>query len=345
MFANPTVFVIGAGASAEYGLPLGSILKDRIASAVRYRFKEDGPLQDGDETVLNAIKRQFNSKKATLDLYIAAGLELAASMPMHASIDEALHYWSDNPEAVQLGKLAIANEILEKERNSSLSENRETGRVDVPRDGWLWSFLSMTLGSDLTREQADQAFTNVTLINFNYDRTVEQYLYWGLQQYGRVSAGVAAKAVDSLKQIRPYGSIGNLPWQENPGPPFGGSEGGDDLFSIAESIRTYTEQQHKGTEQKIDQALESARLVIFLGFGYHPQNMRLLKPVPSKIYSLDTVIATAMDLPSDDRNTLEDQLPDTFKGGGGFRRLGLYQTKCHDMLTSHKLSIVAAANS
>jgi hypothetical protein len=82
MFAKPTVFIIGAGASAEYGLPLGSALKDRIASAVRYRYKDSGVLQDGDETLLIAIRRQFNSEKATVKSYIAAGLDLAASMPM-----------------------------------------------------------------------------------------------------------------------------------------------------------------------------------------------------------------------------------------------------------------------
>jgi hypothetical protein len=90
-------------------------------------------------------------------------------------------------------------------------------------------------------------------------------LYWALQQYGRVPKDVAAKSVASLNQIRPYGSVGNLPWQENPGPPFGGSQAGNDLFAISESIRTYTEQQYEGTEQKIDQALESAGLVVFLG--------------------------------------------------------------------------------
>ncbi len=51
----------------------------------------------------------------------------------------------------------------------------------------------------LTREQAELAFANLTLINFNYDRTVEQYLYWALQQYGRVPEDVAAKSVASLR--------------------------------------------------------------------------------------------------------------------------------------------------
>src|SRR5262249_8064311 len=160
----------------------------------------------------------------TVNSYIAAGCELAASMLIHGSIDEALYYWSAKPEAVQLGKLSIAHEILMAESNRTLSD-RQTGRVELPLDRWMFPFLSMTLGSDVTREQAEQAFTNVTFINFNYDRTVEQYLYWALQQYGQVSPEVAIRAVGSLKQIRPYGSIGNLPWQENPGPPFGGSEG------------------------------------------------------------------------------------------------------------------------
>jgi len=135
MFANPTVFVIGAGASAEYGLPLGSALKDRIKSAVAYRLDEHGVLQNGDETLLNAIRLRFNGDKAIVDSYVAAGNELAVSMPMHASIDEALQYWSGKPEAVQLGKIAIANEILRAELNTHLSENRQTGSVDVPREG------------------------------------------------------------------------------------------------------------------------------------------------------------------------------------------------------------------
>jgi hypothetical protein len=294
---------------------------------------------------LNAINLEFNGEKTALNAFIAAGRDLAASMPMHASIDEALQYWSGTPEAVQLGKIAIANEILGAERNSTLSEKRDTGRVDVPLGGWIWPFLSMTLGSDLTREQAELAFANVTLINFNYDRTVEQYLYWALQQYGRVSADEAASAVISLKQIRPYGSIGNLQWQENPGPPFGGSEGGDNLFSLAKSIRTYTEQQYEGTDQKIDQALDSARLVIFLGFGYHPQNMGLLKPVTSKRYQIRTVIGTVRGISEEDRYAIGEQLCIIFKGGGSFERQLLLDSSCQDILTANKLSVTTAANS
>jgi len=343
MFANPTVFVIGAGASSEYALPLGSILRDQIALAINYRHKEHSLPQNGDEILLNAIKRQFDSEKTTIDSYIATGRDLAASMPMHASIDEALHYWSTKPEAVQLGKIAIAHKILEAERNSSLSENRETGRVDVPQVGWIWPFLSMTLGSDLTREQAGQSFDNLTLINFNYDRTVEQYLYWALQQYGRVSADVAANAVASLNQIRPYGSVGNLPWQESPGPPFGGSQAGNDLFAISKSIRTYTEQQYAGTEQKIGQALESARLVVFLGFGYHLQNMKLLNSPVGKTYQMRTVIATVKDVSEEDRVAVGEQLRIAFRGGGSFGRQLLLDSTCHSVLTKQKLSIVTAA--
>jgi hypothetical protein len=123
------------------------------------------------------------------------------------------------------------------------------------------------------------------------------------------------------------------------------SEGGDDLFSIAKCIRTYTEHQHKGTKQEIDQALESARLVIFLGFGYHSQNMRLLKP-SGKIYpQMHSVIATTMNIPIEDRRAIEEQLRATFKGGDAFpREMMLFPTTCQDLLSRHKVSIVTSAN-
>jgi hypothetical protein len=175
MFAKPTVFIIGAGASSELKLPLGSTLRDNIALTIGYRFK-GSELQDGDETLLDAIRRHFNDETIT-NTYVSAGRDLAATMPVHASIDEALHYWSAKPEAVQFGKIAIVNEILRAERNSSLFEDRKTGRVETDKamDAWLWPFLSMAVGSQ-TREEIEGVFDNITVINFNYDRTVEHYL-------------------------------------------------------------------------------------------------------------------------------------------------------------------------
>ncbi|MEY9590849.1 hypothetical protein ABIA06_003140 [Bradyrhizobium yuanmingense] len=84
---------------------------------------------------------------------------------------------------VEVGKMAIVGQILEAERNSELAISRETGRLDVDHvDGrWLSEWLSMAL-SGIQRSKLGTMFDRVTFINFNYDRCIEHYLYWVLQE-------------------------------------------------------------------------------------------------------------------------------------------------------------------
>jgi hypothetical protein len=59
---------------------------------------------------------------------------------------------------------------------------------------------------------------------FNYDRCIEQYLFHALQDYYGVSPHEASAMMASLKIFRPYGKIGDLPWQSQEGAvPFGKS--------------------------------------------------------------------------------------------------------------------------
>jgi len=54
---------------------------------------------------------------------------------------------------------------------------------------------------------------------------------------------------------------------------------GAELFRISEGIRTYTEQrQDTDVEQQIDEALSRAVLIIFIGFGFHRQNLAMFVP-------------------------------------------------------------------
>jgi hypothetical protein len=136
----------------------------------------------------------------------------------------------------------------------------------------------MTMSS-LKREDMEQAFKNVTIINFNYDRTLEHFLYSALQSDYDLSEPEARKALATFKVIRPYGVIGGLEWQEDGRLPFGEKlhQDHERLFSLAKGIRTYTEQITGELLQQIQPTMERARLVIFLGFGYHQQNMNLLR--------------------------------------------------------------------
>ena len=99
MFNKPTVFIVGAGASAECGLPTGSQLKDRIRGGLGFQF-EGGQLRKGDEALLHLLRGRFSQ----VNPYIKAGHELSATITTFPSIDEALHWWRARPEIVELGE-------------------------------------------------------------------------------------------------------------------------------------------------------------------------------------------------------------------------------------------------
>ena len=54
------------------------------------------------------------------------------------------------------------------------------------------------------------------------------------------------------------------------------------LFVLSENVRTYTEQNVSDSlRSNIGNALQNARRVVFLGFGFHQQNMALLQATGS----------------------------------------------------------------
>jgi hypothetical protein len=269
MISAPTVLIIGAGASREYELPTGAELKNKLKDGLNF-YSDIGHVTRGDKRLWECL--QHLNPRGT-DNVTPAGRALSASIDNFPSIDEALHWWKARADIVQLGKLAIAYYILEAERSSPLAIRNGYVSTDKPRDAWLSTFLSIALAG-IERGDAEKAFENVTIINFNYDRTMEHYLYWALQRVG-VSATTAAESVDRLKVIRPYGSLGRLEWLPDPNSTFGSQE----VTEAAKNIRTFTEQIEGETiPRAIDDAFECASVFIFLGFGFHPQNLELLKP-------------------------------------------------------------------
>jgi len=278
MFSQPIVFVIGAGASVEFGLPGGADMKKKLAETLNFNKRNDGQLF-GDRAVYDLLGNRFGQQAADRQ---NDATELAARIGEFESIDEALHWFSGRPNIVSIGKAAIVREILQSERTSGLfnQQNPDIIPSKVYAETWLPHFLSM-LVSSLRREQSLELFRNVSLINFNYDRTIEHYLYSRLRTDFGFEPAEAIDAISTLAMIRPYGSVGPLPWQREGGigVSFGEYIGDHErLFQLAENVRTYTEQNlaHE-LRFEIRSAIDSARLVVFLGFGFHQQNMTLLQ--------------------------------------------------------------------
>jgi hypothetical protein len=279
MFNKHVVFVIGAGASREYEFPLGDDLKNEIAKKVRFRFSNGygSGKDEGDQELLAQI-RSHAPDRDIQNIYTKEANVLAAAINVSISIDEALHYVGKSKHAVDVGKIAIIQSILFAESRSSLGIDPQSGRPKNAgsQEGWILQMLSMALAGS-QRENLDEAFSKITFINFNYDRALEHHLYWSLQEMASATPDQAASIVNSLNIIRPYGTIGPLVFPGDTargGVGFG--TGHVDLFSLIGRIRTYTETDALHDTEAMRNALKRARMVLFLGFGYHSSNVDIL---------------------------------------------------------------------
>ena len=127
--SNPRlVLVVGAGASNEVKLPLGSDLKTQIANYLNIKFEHGFTLVSGDESIVEALRfraRATDDGRGDINPYLSECRKIASAMPQAASIDNFLDAHSKNEIMIYCGKLAIARAILSAEKASSLSvDNR-----------------------------------------------------------------------------------------------------------------------------------------------------------------------------------------------------------------------------
>jgi hypothetical protein len=177
MFPSKTIFVLGAGASNEVDLPLGSGLAKTISEKVGIRFNEIGaPLPGGDFSLYNALKAKFRSEVGE---YQKAGWTIYEGVLLANSIDDFLDRHASNPRVVQYGKLAIVASILEKEHASRIFTSNVRPRdhqfISSTTETWYPRLLKL-LGTGVSVERLDHLFENVAFIDFNYDRCLPHYL-------------------------------------------------------------------------------------------------------------------------------------------------------------------------
>jgi hypothetical protein len=128
-------------------------------------------------------------------------------------------------------------------------------------------------------QNLDDLFANFVIINFNYDRCIEQFLYNAVQQLYRVDEKTSAELLNKWNKIyHPYGSVGVLPWQDGKQRLAFGSAEPADLRALSQQIFTFNEQMAGGgSVNDIRTAFIHARTIVFLGFHFHQQNMDLLQ--------------------------------------------------------------------
>lgn len=278
-------FVIGAGASNEVNMPTGYDLKAAIAQALAFEVDNFGRLAGGDPKVREATYQLAQRPSASGDInsYLKSALLIKGAMPQAPSIDNFIDSHRADPKIAECGKLAIASEILKAERASKLFV--DPGNIynrlkfENVEETWFNAFFQLlTLNTQL--EGISERLSRVTIVSFNYDRTLEHFLHQAIQNYYGCSSDEAAKALASLVILHPYGSVGALPWQQlsTIAVPYGGDLGSSALLSVASTLRTFTEGTNSAESQitQIRNSVFDADTLVFLGFAYHELNLELL---------------------------------------------------------------------
>ncbi len=254
MIKEPTVLILGAGASKPYGYPTGKELVDFVINT--------------HTTLVDFGASESDAKEFATDLRRSAVESIDTFL-------ERRRHWRE------LGKLAIAVFLMRAEREDNLYPG--TG------DNW-YAFLMNTVDAGITGfDELEQ--NQISVITFNYDRSFEQFLFLCLSsRYGKAPEEVAETLTRFMPIVHVHGQLGLLDWQ-NSGDSglakrkydaaYDSPEKKELVRACAEGITIMAEGEDDSLEfQKARRLIENAKHLFFLGFGYHETNLRRLGLLP-----------------------------------------------------------------
>jgi hypothetical protein len=288
---NKTVFILGAGASSEVGLPLGDALTKLINKSLSVKWDQDYLQYNFDQRKSNDL---FMLKVQNSDVqkhqvlqeikeYKKTCLHICQAMPATFSIDDFLNANRGNEKIKFCGKLGIILNILEGEKESLLSlsqtEKNNTIDIEILEKTWYMRFWKLLVQNGCEIDQLKKRLQKFSIISFNYDRCIERFLILAVRVYYAVTQEDAEEVLEYLDVIHPYGYIGSLLKNSKDYVPYGADDLMDDvILSLVDNIQTYSEGVHlKGVKERIENVLQLSDTVVLLGFGFHSQNMCLLK--------------------------------------------------------------------
>lgn len=296
MIKIPTVLVLGAGASTDYGYPTGPELRDTIldglassGTPMHERLKSQGY----DDSRIKVFRKEFaDSQLPTIDQFLEGPSEFGF-----------------------IGKLAIACALLPYEESWRLERRSQSKWYD-----YLWD--------ELRRDIEHFTDNNLTIVTFNYDRSLEQYLGRALAVAGATDI---SERLSSLGFIHVYGTLGHRPYIDLSAREYGDIEDPSLLQRAAKSIKIIDREDDPALLSQFElakQALSNAKRVVMLGFGYDATNVERLG-LRESVRGRDAgVLGTAWKMPIMERNKVEQVV-------GLEQQLTLVDVDCLSMFHNH----------
>ncbi len=237
LYREPTVFVLGAGASNLYGLPLGIQLKQDI-------------LKFPDSQMQDFLGEQQNAAA------LIPGFKADLGQGDYGTID----YFLENKKRYrELGAFYIACVIGASEKPQSLFPQRD---------------LYADLFHMLDVESDSSSIPPISVVTLNYDRSLEHFLAKNveincpdhLEKHAR-------QKVQKLRIVHAHGCLGDIetvPYVEL-------NKTAESVREAAHRIKIISDRVEDSEDfQKAQQIIAEAHNIVFLGFGYHQRTLEAL---------------------------------------------------------------------
>ena len=287
MIPNSTVLVIGAGASRPYMFPTAAELRNLILERDEnldllksMGFTATSRNEVPPETYAGAAPDYPNDEKYIprkyrdwfeyririhrVDEFRLKSLQEQFRLSEFYSIDR---FVAENEDWKQIASLAVSCILLRCEQ------------MDRLEGDWYRLFYN-----ELFAEGKNIIDGNLSIVTFNYDRSLEAYIHRALRNGFNMSGEEAWRIIDQLNIIHVYGDLGSLK-EQNKGYVKYGNNGGMQIAS--ERIQLLTPRLQSERRSEVESLLQAASRVVFMGFGFDRLNLGVV-PVSSigkKVYA------------------------------------------------------------
>ena len=230
-----------------YGFPTGRGLLDDICAKLKGEFLDTewgerfvdlfGRRDKAVPAIREFRKRLYNSSKDSVDAFLEK---------------------PENEEFIPVGKIAIAAMLVPCEDSTKL--------ISTSRSGPSWyAYLFNSLDNDSSFEKFGD--NKLSILTYNYDRSLEEFLYISLKNLYDRSAEETANVLRQIPIVHLHGALGAHPSQD--GNMTRDYSSNSYVPAAAEGIKIVHEIEPSGEQFRTARhLLTRAERICFLGFGY-----------------------------------------------------------------------------
>jgi len=203
-------------------------------------------------------------------------------------------FLSRQPRFKEVGKLAILLSVLRHERESRFAHNAK----EPDRDWYSFLYDRMTRESISKDGYKEFAQNKVAFITFNYDRSLEYFLFRSLHSFEDATPEKVREQINQITISHVYGKLAPLPWQDNDASK-ALEYGVDDSTSygrlpdMIQNMYVVHEERMNPELEKAREEIRKAERIFFLGFGYADENLKVLG-IPDGLRAEHDIYGTAM---------------------------------------------------